>query len=386
MLQRNWYLSVVFLCLSLFSVLRMCAATQDGAFRELPLDRALALASEQKRLVFIDFYTTKCGACQKLDQYTWTDKKVIKLLKEKTIALKIDAGKEVSLRKKYAIQAYPTLLLLKPDGAILDRILGYQPPEDFLASMENSLADKTPLVLAREVVAGTESGDLTSQIDARHQLAQTLAQQNQDPEALKEFLWLYDSGMNREGYAQARGSVAIELECLAKRYPPAMEALQQRRGTARNRFLNAPSTSSAQDFKSLFSTRDWGLACLEVFDRLPLGSPGRLVLNDWVWDVLVQRRRYVEAAELRPLNAFLVANAGLECGINDLKSDQIAYRANRNFYITLSMREVEALAGVGNLTDARTLLKKVLFMDASVKTRQLLLKHLERAGHPELLN
>ena len=386
MLHRNRSLSAVFLCLLWFGGLRMGAATQDGVFQELPLDRALALAAEQKRLVFIDFYTTRCGACQKLDQYTWTNIKVIKLLKAKTIALKIDAGKELSLRKKYAIQAYPTLLLLKPDGAILDRMLGYQPPEDFLASMANSLADKDPLVLAREVVAGTESSGLTSQIEARHQLAQTLAQQNQDPEALKEFLWLYDSGMNREGYAQARGSVAIELEYLARRYPPAMEALRQRREAARISFLNAPSTGSAQDFKSLFSTRDWGLACLEVFDRLPLGSPGRVVLNDWVWDVLIHRRRYAEAAELRPLSAFLIANAGLECGINDLKSDQIAYRANRNFYVALSMREVEALAGVGNLTDARTLMKKVLFMDASVKTRQLLLKHLERAGHPELLN
>jgi len=385
MLHRKLSFSAAFLGLLLFGASRMGAAIPISAFQDLPLERALVLAAEQKCMVFIDFYTTHCGACKKLDEFTWTDKKVITLLREKTIALRIDAGKDLGLRKKYAIQAYPTLLLLKPDGAIQERILGYQPPEDFIASMQSALAEKKPLILARRVGAKAPKKDLESQIDARHQLAQTLVQQNKDGEALKEFLWLYDSGMNREGYAQARWSVSIELENLARRFSPALEALSLRREAARQRFLTAPSTAGALEFKNLFSAGDGAPACLAVYDQLSAGTLGRTFMHEWVWDVLVQRRRYAEAAQLRPLGEFLSANAGLECSIKDLNSDMTAYRANRNFYLSLSALEVEALAGDGNLVDANTLVRKVLVLDGSEKTRQLLLAHLERAGHPELL-
>lgn len=153
MIDSKRSLPFAFLFLFFLSALRAGNTTPECVFQDLSLDRALALAAEQKCVVFIDFFTTSCGACQKLDEYTWKDEKVIALLKEKTISLRIDAGKEMAFRKKYSIQVYPTLLLLKPDGSIQDRILGYQPPKQFIEFLESALGEIKPVVHSQEAAA-----------------------------------------------------------------------------------------------------------------------------------------------------------------------------------------------------------------------------------------
>ena len=114
----------------------------EPLFQKLPLDEAMGLASKKKRIVFVDFCTAWCGACKRLDEDTWTDARVIAQLKEKTIPLKIDAEKELVIKEKYKINAYPTLLFLNGDGSILARVVGYQIPERFLETLQGVVARK----------------------------------------------------------------------------------------------------------------------------------------------------------------------------------------------------------------------------------------------------
>ena len=149
MTHRRWHRSFRLLVLVGLGALAAAGAAPVSPFRDLPVDRALALAAQQNCLVLIDFYADHCGACRKLDENTWTDPKVLALLQEKTIALKLDAGKDATLRNRFDIQAYPTVLLLKPDGTILERMLGYQPPELFLEALSSALGLKPPAVARR---------------------------------------------------------------------------------------------------------------------------------------------------------------------------------------------------------------------------------------------
>lgn len=372
------------ICVLESGVLGARAETPAGPFLALTLDQALARAAKEKRVVFIDFYTTWCGPCKMLDTTTWKDEKVIALLKQKTIPLKIDAEKEAALSKKYGINAYPTLLLLKPDGSILDRMVGYQPPERFTASLQSALAGNDSLARARETAALAKKDDLRSQIDARYKLAKTLAQENKDAEALKEFLWLYDDGMKHErGFAGVRGSFLLaDLERLSRRYPPALEALRQRREAARSNFLATPGDAvSGGEFASLNHTLKEDSLSMEIFDQFPPVSPGRKTLGSYVWNELLVRRRYVEAVEIRPLKAFLELNSFLESRISDSEAGPVF----RKIYLESCAREIEALAGAGSLKDATVLIKKALSLDATQETSDLVKEHLKRAGHPELL-
>ena len=360
------------------------AETSGSPFLAISLDQALARAAKEKRIVFIDFYTTWCGPCKLLDNTTWKDEKVIALLNQKTLALKIDAEKETALSKKYGINAYPTLLLLKPDGSILDRMVGYQTPEQFATSLQSALEGKDSLARARETAAYAKKDDLKSQIDARYKLARALAEQNKDEEALKEFLWLYDDGMKQvvEFTGVRVAFLLSDLARLGARYPPAMEALRQRRDEAKKSFLAAPeAANSSTDLPYLNRCLSEDGATLELFDQLPKGSPGRKTLSQFILRELVTRQRYAEAVEIRPLKTFLKADSHWESRIKDPKSGSVF----RSLYIKNCVQEIEALAGAGSLEDAAVLIKKALSLDATQETSDLVKAHLKRAGHPELL-
>ena len=117
----------------------------DGGFKA-----ACEKASETKRVVLIDFYTTWCLPCRKLDQTTWKEKAVLAWLKDRCVCLKVDAEKEEELAKRYKIASFPTTLLLKPDGSELDRLVGYRGPADFLSEAKDTLAWKDSITQAKE--------------------------------------------------------------------------------------------------------------------------------------------------------------------------------------------------------------------------------------------
>src|SRR5258708_1224581 len=101
-------------------------------FSDLSFDAASKKAAQSGKIVFVDFYTTWCGPCRLLDKRTWTDAAVIQALEQKTVALRLDAEKETELAARYRIEAYPTVVLIKPDGTELDRLVGYRDPKTFL--------------------------------------------------------------------------------------------------------------------------------------------------------------------------------------------------------------------------------------------------------------
>jgi hypothetical protein len=250
------------------------------------------------------------------------------------------------------------------------------------------LAGKNSLIRAQEAVAEAQKGEMKVQVDARYKLARIQAQQGIYAEALNEFLWLYDAGMRQvTGMSGVRLSFLLsDIQKLGKPYPPAFEALRLRRDTAKAAFLASPSNrESAQELVSLNGYLNAKQSSMDLYDQLPPGSPGRMNLGSCVWDELVAQRRYAEAADLTPLKAFYAKHDTLESMIKTAKTD-MERQALRGIYLKNSGLEIEALAGSGNLEDATVLVKKIMSLDDASETRSLLRKHLERAGHPELLD
>jgi tetratricopeptide (TPR) repeat protein len=98
-----------------------------------PFENILKAAKQQNKPVFIDFYTTWCSPCKRLDKVTYQDGKVVDYLNS-IVSVKYDAEKDEgeTLAGKFRVKAYPTLLLLDPDGKEIDRHVGYLDPEEFV--------------------------------------------------------------------------------------------------------------------------------------------------------------------------------------------------------------------------------------------------------------
>lgn len=107
----------------------------ESPFVEGKFEDILKRAKTEKKLVFVDVYTTWCGPCKLLDKTTWKDEKVKEVLSSKIISIKINAekGEGIPFAKKYRVAGYPALLVIDGNGELRDRHMGYITPRNFLS-------------------------------------------------------------------------------------------------------------------------------------------------------------------------------------------------------------------------------------------------------------
>ncbi len=91
------------------------------------LKEAKAKANKEKKLIFIDCYTTWCGPCKNMSKKTFVDKAVGEYFNKNFICMKIDMekGEGISLASTYTVEAYPTYLFLNAKGEVKHRDLGF---------------------------------------------------------------------------------------------------------------------------------------------------------------------------------------------------------------------------------------------------------------------
>lgn len=106
--------------IALFLMLGAGTAIAQTHFRTLSFDAALSAAKQEKKMVFIDFYTDWCGPCKMMARDVFPQPKVGDYFNARFVCLKLNAEKEgKELAKKYQVSAYPTYVVLDADGKML---------------------------------------------------------------------------------------------------------------------------------------------------------------------------------------------------------------------------------------------------------------------------
>lgn len=376
--------TAVFALVSVFAT--RSPAQDDSPFADIKFDAALARAEVEKKVVMVDFFTTWCGPCKKLDATTWKDPDVVAWLGQKTIALKLDAEVEVELAKRFSIASYPTMLFVRPDGTEVDRIVGYREPAAFLADAKSGLAGKGAVARAREKV------DLAAGTDpmARGQLARELASRREYAEALEHYLWCWDHGLEHsQSYVGVRGSFLLSaMARLAEQYAPAREAMVERRDVLERRVLAGElEFRVVADFTAMSKNMGEQERLLSVYDevkkkfgaKLDARAADRLFKE--VCDLLIEQRRYADVVKAVGDPLERLDREMAQCrSMQALIAEPTASAFMQKRVVTSGARYFEACLGVKDKEAAISVADAILEFAPSVESFVELIGHAERAG------
>lgn len=107
----------------------------DSAFHNLTLAKALAQAKQDSKPVFIDFTAEWCGPCRQLDSSTFSNGRVRRLLRDKTIAIKVDIDQSPGLAQQFRVRSIPCMVILDAEGNEIGRIVGYRDAGKFSSEL-----------------------------------------------------------------------------------------------------------------------------------------------------------------------------------------------------------------------------------------------------------
>ena len=126
-------------------------------------DRLFQQARQQGKFVLLDLEAVWCHWCHVMDQVTYRDPAVVKLMQDKFIAVRVDQDADPALSQRYEDYGWPATIVFGPDGTEIVKRRGYIPPEAMASLLAAIIADPTPgpSVQPPENVQSTASGALT---------------------------------------------------------------------------------------------------------------------------------------------------------------------------------------------------------------------------------
>lgn len=102
-------------------------------------DAAVAASRKSHKPLMVDFSTSWCGWCTKLNSETFSDKGVISL-SSKFVCLRVAGDSNHGLCGTYNVTGYPTVVFIY-NKQVIGRVVGFTPPGPFAQTMRDALTN-----------------------------------------------------------------------------------------------------------------------------------------------------------------------------------------------------------------------------------------------------
>jgi uncharacterized protein len=101
-------------------------------------------AKRENKFVLLDLEAVWCHWCHVMDEKTYSNADVQKLLDDKYITVRVDQDARPDLSNKYEDYGWPATIIFKSDGSELAKRAGYIPPDEMAALLREIISNPTP--------------------------------------------------------------------------------------------------------------------------------------------------------------------------------------------------------------------------------------------------
>ncbi|MCS7046529.1 MAG: thioredoxin family protein, partial [Gemmataceae bacterium] len=138
---RRQYLGLMLVACVTAAVWSGSAGGQDAAVPgdiawRTDYNHAVVEAEKRGLPVFIEFTSNDCFWCRKLEETTFRDPRVVALLSQQFVTLKINVAREPKLANDLRIDRFPTLVIAAPGRKILYMKEGYHEAEAMIEVLQ----------------------------------------------------------------------------------------------------------------------------------------------------------------------------------------------------------------------------------------------------------
>lgn len=101
-------------------------------------------AKRENKLVILDLEAVWCHWCHVMDEKTYHDPAIVKLIQKNYIAVRVDQDANPDISIRYEDYGWPATVIFKADGSELVKRRGYIPPERMASLLQAVIDDPTP--------------------------------------------------------------------------------------------------------------------------------------------------------------------------------------------------------------------------------------------------
>ena len=114
-------------------------------------------ASRDNRFVILDLEAIWCHWCHVMEETTYANENVIKLLKDRYMTVRVDQDANPDLSNRYGDYGWPATIVFAPDGSEIVKLRGYIPPQRMVSLLQAIIDDPSPGPSVAAVLSVTPS-------------------------------------------------------------------------------------------------------------------------------------------------------------------------------------------------------------------------------------
>ena len=144
-MKKNLLFATIGLLFSLSTFAQHASSATGIKFNESSWKEIVKKAKAEKKLIFMDAYTTWCGPCKMLQARVFPNKELGTFFNENFVnaAIDMETDEGVRLSSIYEVQGYPSLFFIDPNtGKVVKVLLGYQEIDQLLDTGKKIVAKR----------------------------------------------------------------------------------------------------------------------------------------------------------------------------------------------------------------------------------------------------